>query len=90
MQKFPLLNLYRALMVLLGIAALLGGGYFAYSASSFRGQIEIVNFLVTFSPFLFIGAIFLVSAELINVLVRIENHLDIVRYESVRGNKAKE
>ena len=84
MSKFPLLNTYRSLAIILAVIVVIAGILSALGAASLFRGFDLGIFIITTIPFLG-GAFALgVVAELILLLLRIEDHLEHIRHASER------
>jgi hypothetical protein len=80
MNKFPILNFYQNALNILGVIVLVGGFLIALTTSSSLGRSfgggGLIVFVSAYLPFL-ISAIGLgITAEIIKLFLRIEDHLD--------------
>ncbi len=85
MSKFPMLNLYRTLAIILAVIIIVVGILSAINAASLTAsfnsfsRFDLGTFIIVLLPFLG-GAFALgVVAELILLALRIEDHLDVMR-----------
>jgi hypothetical protein len=84
MSKFPLLNLYRSLAIAFAIITLVGGVLVGLADS--RGVFSFTTFLAPSLPF-FVAAFALgIVAELIQLLLKMEDHLDHIRRANERNS----
>lgn len=87
-DKFPTLTMFRVLYYLGGLAIIGGGLYLAVTAAqdNFGGDFDFTIFGTIFAPAFFLGSTMMVTSESINVLLRIEDHLDFLK-ESQKKNQ---
>jgi|SRR5664279_586610 len=85
MSKFPLLDTYRTLAVILAVIVVIAGFFAALSAATaFEQAFNVGTFIVAWLPFLG-GAFSLgVFAELIQLFLNIEDHLEHIKIASER------
>jgi len=86
--KFPVLSIFQAFSWLLaGAIVLFGFLGSAFAASSYYRGFDPIVFVIVLIPIVIFAGTILIGAELVRLLVRVENHLDAIvqlQHESVR------
>lgn len=89
MNRFPILNIYRSIMTLVGGLIVLGGFLSGLAIANNRYDgFQFGTFIVVFLGAAFLAFGWLILAEVVKVLLYIEHHLDRIRYIQERGTGA--
>ena len=86
MGKFPILKIFRRLYIFAGVLLLGGGLLVAVEAariSSWYGDstFDAGIFAITYLYFVGAASVMLIIAEVIQLFLRIEDHLDVIRQD---------
>ena len=79
MNKFPVLSIFRGIANLIGGIIVLGGTLLALLSSQSYYGFNFGAFLPIFITALLLGGSIIIYAELIKLLIRVEDHLDLIK-----------